>query len=301
MAKQLNRQAYSILTEKEKLILNLQHVEEKSSWTAGEIMSLAHYKLLEIQYRANHFIRLFSEHFELFDDLIPKGTTGTEEVKDYFRLTIGQRKTIKDTYDLLNSKYGFSGKNTREKEIEEQMILWGQSENAHDLTTYNLIKEFDRWNNFRILPPSLREPSAFKRRNKNILKKHIRVTTNIPDISVGKIEQLFGYKKGSKPVYLPVITQSGKVVVFKLKSTKDSIDQLTSLNLYLFTDNKLATEYIELVRSYATQGVKKCKVGLEFWPKYRDMIKRAINYEPIQKIVPSRKYLQLALKKLTFH
>lgn len=39
-----------------------------------------------------------------------------------------------------------------------------ESEDPWDLDSMRLILEFDRWNNFRILPRMLQQPSAFKRR-----------------------------------------------------------------------------------------------------------------------------------------
>lgn len=298
---QLNKKAYSILSEKEKLVLNLQHLEKKSSWEAGEVLDLAHYKLLEIQYRANHFFKLFTSYFTLFPELICEEVSGNKEVKKYLELVIEKRLPVHEAYNQLNEAFGFTGKNQRDREIEEQLTTWGKSDNAYELALYDLVKEFDRWNNFRVLPPSLREPSAFKRRNKNILKKHIKVTTSVPDISIEKIEKLFGHKKGYKAIYLPIITETRNVVVFKLKGNDKTISELTTLNLYMFDSASRANEYIQLIFEYTQQGTKKCKVGLEFWPKYREIIKAAINYEPIQKIVPARRYLQLALKKLTYY
>lgn len=50
-----------------------------------------------------------------------------------------------------------------------------ESEDEWDKDTLRLILEFDRWNNFRILPRMLQQPSAFKRRS----NKRIRYTSNI--------------------------------------------------------------------------------------------------------------------------
>lgn len=45
-----------------------------------------------------------------------------------------------------------------------------ESEDPWDQDTVKLIFEYDRWNNSRILPRMLQQPSAFKRR----LNKRIR-------------------------------------------------------------------------------------------------------------------------------
>lgn len=60
------------------------------------------------------------------------------------------------------------------KNIERNMKRLKESEDEWDKDTLRLILEFDRWNNFRILPRMLQQPSAFKRRS----NKRIRYTSN---------------------------------------------------------------------------------------------------------------------------
>lgn len=297
---QLNKKAWSLLTEDEKIALNLQFGMQKSSWQSGEIMQKSHYKYLEIKYRAEKFLKMFTEHLNFFEEVIPKEVRGNEEVIMYFRLVIGEREKISKANSILNEKFGYSGIKTREQDIYEQMKKWEISEDAYSQITYNLIKEFDRWNNFRILPKELQEPSAFKRRNKNIHKKHIRISTSIPSISIPKIKQFYGVKPKKAKVYLPVVCDKRMIHVMEVRDTEVVLNELTQLHLYIFKDKKIAKEYIDLLFHYTEDTKKSCNEGLEFWPKYREIIKNAKNYEPIQKIVPSRRYLQLALRKLSF-
>lgn len=301
MAKKFNQKAWGMLLEDEKMALSLQHVMSKSSWEAGEIMDKSHYKYLEIKYRAETFLKMFTDHFEKLDEVIPSDIRGSQEVREYFVLCIEKRMKLPEVYDILNEKYGYTGKRTRELQIIEQMRAWEKSENAYELVTYNLIKEFDRWNNFRILPIDIQEPSAFKRRNKKVHLKHIKTTCTVPEISVEKIKKILGAKRGQPKVYMPIITDENKLYLIEIRKTEPAIKQASELNLYLFEDKLHATEYIELLKGYVEPKIKKCIEGLQFWPKYRESIKRALNYEAIQKIVPSRRYLQLALQKLAFH
>lgn len=301
MAKKFNQKAWGMLLENEKMALSLQYVMSKSSWEAGEIMDKSHYKYLEIKYRAETFLKMFTDHFEKLDEVIPSDIRGSQEVREYFVLCIEKRMKLPEVYDILNEKYGYTGKRTRELQIIEQMRAWEKSENAYELVTYNLIKEFDRWNNFRILPIDIQEPSAFKRRNKKVHLKHIKTTCTVPEISVEKIKKILGAKRGQPKVYMPIITDENKLYLIEIRKTEPAIKQASELNLYLFEDKLHATEYIELLKGYVEPKIKKCIEGLQFWPKYRESIKRALNYEAIQKIVPSRRYLQLALQKLAFH
>ena len=59
------QKAWSCLIDKEQQSLFLQLSESKSSWEAGEILKLSHYKYLEIRERSEKFFRLFSDFFEL--------------------------------------------------------------------------------------------------------------------------------------------------------------------------------------------------------------------------------------------
>jgi len=299
MSRTLNRKAWGVLREDEKAAITLKHVDNKSTWQAGEIMDKSHYKFLEISYRATRYLQIFTEYYELYDDLIPGEVTGNPEIKQYFILTMEQRLKLPEVGQTLNRDYGFSSIATRERDIIEQMEKWHNSTNAYEQALYELIKEFDRWNNFRILPPSIQEPSAYKRRVKNVYKRHIKVVTNIPEISIPKIISLFSSK--GKGLYLPLISKDKQqIYIIKVKASKNTHTTLTELNLYLFHKEKTAQEYIEAIYNYIKPKSKKCKDGLDFWPKYRELIKLAENYDEIQKIVPHRKQLQLALSKLAF-
>lgn len=55
------QKAWSCLIDKEQQSLFLQLSESKSSWEAGEILKLSHYKYLEIRERSEKFFRLFSD------------------------------------------------------------------------------------------------------------------------------------------------------------------------------------------------------------------------------------------------
>lgn len=58
------QKAWSCLIDKEQQSLFLQLSESKSSWEAGEILKLSHYKYLEIRERSEKFFRLFLDFFE---------------------------------------------------------------------------------------------------------------------------------------------------------------------------------------------------------------------------------------------
>lgn len=296
----INPQAWAILLPDEKTALNLQYSLNKSSWEAGEVMNKSHYKYLEIKYRAEAFLKLFTEYFQYFNNLIPDGVTGDARVLKYMDLVISQRYKVPQALTLIHGGPGWDNPHWEEV-LTQQMKKWEISENPYAHSFYQIIKEFDRWNNHRILPVTIQEPSAFKRRNKKVYLKHIKITASVPGISVSKISQILGPSNKGPRIYLPLITDSQEVYCLAIRDTKPVYQQITSLNLYVFKTEEVALEYINLLYEYITQDKKTCNTGLIFWPKYRDIIKRALNYEAIHKIVPSRRYLILALNKLEFY
>lgn len=286
-----------ILLPDEKVSLGLQHNMQKSSWQAGEIMGKSHYKYLEINYRATHFIKLFKEYLDLFGDIIPEYVTGDEKVKTYFRLCIKKRMKPGQAIAELG--------NIKKKQLDALIIKtlqdWSDPEKPNEFQAFNLVKEFDRWNNFRILPQSCQEPSAYKRRVKNIYKRQVKMLGKLPPLSIDKITELCKASNNFMPkAYLPLITPKGPTVLMA-KGNPRTIQLATEINLYIFSDKDSAKKYIEAVHRYISVTFRECTDGLEFWPKYRELIKKALNYDSIQKITPSRKYLEMAMKNLEFY
>lgn len=294
----MNKEAWQMLTEDERAALGLQLALKKSSWESGEILGKSHYKYLEIKYRAEFFLKLFTEHLEVFDDVIPQYINGDKTVIEYFRLCIEHRRKPRKAMEEMDKNSKVKRKNINER-IIQQLKKWEVSENAHDSAIYNLVKEFDRWNNFRILPKEVREPSAYKRRIKNFYKKQIRIINTIPEISMERLLKAYETKNKRPYLYLPII-YGGEPEVRRVLINSQSLEIFNTIGLYLFSKFKDAEEYITEIDIYTGKGKKACTDGLDFWPKYRELIKLAKNYDQIQNITPSRKHLQVALVKFEF-
>ena len=296
----MNKEAWQTLTEDERSALTLQLGMNKSSWESGEIMSRSHYKYLEIKYRAEHFLKMFTEHIEVMDRLIPDSLSGDILVIKFFRLCIEQRKKPIVAIKQINSENEGARiqKSIMNEKIVTQMYKWEKSDVAISKVIYDFIKEFDRWNNFRILPRSIQEPSAYKRRIKNVYKKHLKIITSMNPLSSNQLLKLYETKK-SPYLYMPLI-RNGEGSIHKMKTNKQSMAIINEIGLYLFKELEDANEYLQEVELYVGKGKKECTDGLNFWPKYRDCIKKAHNYSEVQKITPTRRFLQLALDKLTY-
>lgn len=293
----VNPAALAILGEDEKTALYIQLGHGKSSWEAGEIMAKSHYKYLEIKYRAEKFLRMFTEHIELYDEVIPKYVSGHKDVIDYLRQCMERRSKPNDIFRDKAQDKDFS-KDYFNNKISDQIRKWGRSEDPHDQAIFNLVKEFDRYNNFRILPPDVQEPSAFKRRIKKAYMKHLKVLSTIPKISLEKILELSKTKKA--PFYYLPIIMDGMVQIHKVKQNRTVTELLNQVAFYIFDSKEKADEYIIPVFHYLNKGKKDCRDGLDFWERYRENIKKAHNYNEVQQITPSRKYLEIAYKKIEF-
>lgn len=295
----VNKLAWETLTEDEKTALTLQLGMQKSSWESGEIMTRSHYKYLEIKYRAEFFLKFFTEHIDVFGRLIPDELTGDKLIIKFIRLCIEKRHKPMQAMEILNQEEEVK---VHKSEVNERLIAqmkqWEKLDEAFGKITFDFIKEFDRWNNFRILPKSIQEPSAYKRRLKNVYKKHLKIITCIHPLSLAKLLKL--YETNRNPyLYMPVIKE-GVGYIHKMKVNQQSLSIINDIGLYLFKEIKDAQEYLGEIEGYVSKKKKECTDGLNFWPKYRELIRKADNYYEVQKITPTRRYLQLALQKLTY-
>jgi hypothetical protein len=292
---EINKQAWELLSSDEKMALSLHHGLDKSSWEVGEIMNKSHYKLLEIKYRAEKFLKMFTEHLEKFHELFPNYITGDSHAISYFRSCIEHRKKPMEALEQIE-KTGKMNKTILNDKIRNTLKKWEDSNNVYNATCYELVKEFDRWNNFRILPKDIQEPSAFKRRVKNYHKKQIKNVISIHPIALEKFKKLYCINS-SPSLYLPLLSPQPEIL--RIKINKACMETINSLGLYTFTRREDATTYSNEVWDYISKGKKQCIDGLDFWPKYRELIKKSKNYHEVMNLVPSRKHLQLAMEKFT--
>lgn len=297
----IQKRALAILTTDERSAVTLQHVHKKSSWEAGEMLSKSHYKYLEIKYRAEQYLKIFSQHFALYDELIPDFVGLSDEVKEYLEYTIEERMRVKEASLKVGGPI-MTDTTSRENHLIEQITALRESKDTHKQNVYSLIMEFDRYNNFRIMPRAIQEPSAFKRRNSTRYKKHLKIATSIPLYSLKRLRELFEIKRKE-------LTEEGFLVllnrdyiedcgIIRVNAKKDNLQIMTNLSLYVFQAKADAQEFAEKVIGYISQETKDPKEGLKFWPSFRNLIKKAINHDKINNIAPTRKSLEIAMKDM---
>lgn len=301
--KKINKKAFAILTNDEQSSLALQKVHGKSTWEAGSILNRSHYKYLEIKQRAERFFELFSIHYDTHGRLIPEDLKVSPELAEYLTLTIEKRMPVKKAALKMNLPI-WAVKKDREALLQIEILKLKHSQSLLAQHLYTIIIEFDRYNNFRILPLSVQEPSAFKRRNKTRFRKHLITSTTISPYILMRVKELYEYSKGPKPKimgYIALLNYADGASfekIIPMNATDKNLTELSSISIYVFPKEDLAFEYIKLVKEYVIDPDKDPKKGLIFWPKFRTLIKDSLNYHEINNIAPSRKGITTAIKDM---
>lgn len=296
--------AWNMLSEDERVALTLQLGHHKSTWQAGEIMGKAHYKYIEIQERAQYLFKRLTDHFKVYNTLIPSECKLTPEVKSYFKMLLIERVKPGVVINKLNSPI-LNNPKKRNELIKNQLNWLENSNKTLDLNILGLIKDYDRWNNFRILPVDCQEASAFKRRNKNRTKKDIKNFMEVEEFSIKIIIDKYSLGENfmEAPIfYVPLfIWETQSIDIIKISREESVKNKISTAGLYIFSKMEEAQTFSELASEYYLDRLNKtndCKKGLKFWPKFRLCIEKAINYSNIQNLVNSRKHIRYCLKEL---
>lgn len=291
----MRSKAWDILNDEEKAALSLSTNHSKSTWEAGEILNKSHYKYLEIQARAKHFFVMFTNYFKLTNDqLIPEDSDISWDFREFILCTIEERMGYRQTLKMIGKESDLTSKAAavRNKAIEEFMDNLLKHKDPKHRELFNIIKEFDRWNNFRILPVGLQEPSAFNRRNKTKTLKYIKNLYELDRAIIDIIKNPRLKPKNDDCYYLPIVCKNNDnndYEIIKLSKSSEIIKHLSKeLNLYIFDDYEVADDYGFLLEQYLIKKKRTCKIGQTFWPKYRTLVSKAINYNDVNNIHPKR-------------
>lgn len=288
--------AWDVLTSDEQMSITLSLSHGKSSWEIGEIMGKSHYKLLEIMGRGKRFFRLFGDYFDEYEELFPISGHVHPDFVMYMEKSILDRLPLKKVLNYIGAREYFDNK-LREKEIVNNMKLLKKNKLTKDL--HDLILEFDRWNNHRILPESIQELSAFKRRNKTKEKNRLKLVSSLPALTLDIIKSHLKStnKKRGLDLYVPLIDdrEKNKKIIIKISNDYNITSKLNYMGLYYFSDYNQAIEYIDLVKGFVYNDEVSCKKGLVFWPQFRVLASKALNYNKLENIQTNRKYFEKML------
>ena len=156
--------------------------------------------------------------------------------------------------------------------------------------------EFDRWNNYRILPRILQAPTPFKRRSTKKDKVYLSFLNRIPDFKIRAMVDI--YWRHGKPekryycAFISTIFPDGYTVV-PIVRKKNVVQEITDTKIYIFEDRLDAEEFGLLVSQYFlnTAGISR---AMKFWKRYRELIQNAINYREINNMDFTCENLEMA-------
>lgn len=291
-------QAWDCLTPLEQQSLFLQLSEGKSAWESGEILGVAHYKYLELRERSQKFFKLFTDFFEVHGSIFRPDSPCDPQFRDYIEASIERRLSTKEAIiasgDSANMVPCVSNNN-----IIRNMNLLQDSSDEWDMYTRRLIFEFDRWNNHRILPKILQQPSAYKRREnkrEKIFLKYILKQT--PDFALERIRERWFYKvKPGKPAYWVALISknlySDGYYLLKIRPEEKVVKEISKFYLYVFNNRDDADTFGFLVNQYIDRTTQ-INLSQKFWPEYRSIIHRAVNYNEVNNMECSVKTLDMA-------
>lgn len=288
MMNEAQQKAWSCLTKVEQQSLFLHTSEGKSSWEAGSMMNISHYKYIEIRERSEKFFRMFADFFEKHNSIFRPDCPCERNFQDFIEGVIEHRLKKRDAVVYTGDSTQQITKVNRKNLIRNMKYL-KESEDNWDLDSMRLIFEFDRWNNFRILPSILQQPSAFKRRLNKKDKIYIKyLLERIPTWVLEKLKERFYYKvKPSKKKWWVALISpdlyTDGYYLLPIRPEEEVLKEMNRFYIYVFDDKEDADTFGYLVTSFYERTAKVI-AGQKFWPEYRYLVQNAINYNAVNNI-----------------
>lgn len=288
MMNKAQQKAWSCLTKVEQQSLFLYTSEGKSSWEAGSMMNISHYKYIEIRERSEKFFRMFADFFEKHNSIFRPDCPCERNFQDFIEGVIEHRLKKRDAVVYTGDSTQQITKVNRKNLIRNMKYL-KESEDSWDLDSMRLIFEFDRWNNFRILPSIIQQPSAFKRRLNKKDKIYIKyLLERIPTWVLEKLKERFYYKvKPSKKKWWVALISpdlyTDGYYLLPIRPEEEVLKEMSRFYIYVFDDKEDADTFGYLVTSFYERTAKVI-AGQRFWPEYRYLVQKAINYNAVNNI-----------------
>ena len=294
-------QAWDCLTQNEQDSLFLNLSQGLSTRKAGEVLKISHYKYLEVKARAEKFFKMFSDYFFKYPSLVNPKAPISEAFRDYL---IGSmiKRLSKDEAVNYGGDSTWVLREFKTKKIVHNMAKLKASEDPWDQDLYALIMEFDRWNNFRILPQILQAPSAYKRRTNKKYKIYLRYLHRIPDFKINYLLNTY-WKKNGKKVYIALISSIFRFgyQVVPIDPGEKTVQAMNDMKIYIFDDQLDAESFgIQVSRFFEIGNPHS---GLKFWKSFNELVEKAMNYKSINNMdfLCDKLDMAYSLKKIPQH
>lgn len=282
MAIKYNAKALRLLREDEQAALNLQIMSGKSTWDAGQIMGKSHYKYLEIASRAKQFVKVFTHYYNTYQNLVPDAVKITPGVRDYFIRVIEKRMAVAQSAKSSGEPLLYD-RISREQILNQFLDYLQQATSKEEQAFYNMILEFDRWNNFRIIPDKHQLRSAFKRREKTEMRQDLERHRLNDHAWWFLIKDKLKKGPADNRLYCAFMMDPDKanIKIINCAQNEDNLALLTKFRVFAFRRESDAIQHGNLISRYLWNPAKHCKDGQLFWPLYRESIGKATNYRKV--------------------
>lgn len=273
--------AWSWLTEKEQQSLFLTLSQGLSTWEVSSIMKIHHYKYLELKARSEKLFKLFSDFLEIHDNIFRPNSRISKRFQDYIIASIEKRMTKDDAIHQTGDSSWYLVP-VRKPLIIKSIEALKVSKDPWDKDTYALIMEFDRWNNFRILPRILQARSPYKRRNNKKTKIYLNYICRIPEFKLRAITDQYWTQNAKDTGYIALISQTiyspqGYQIV-PLNLNREGVQEaMNKLKILVFPKRLYAEQFGILMQNYMTKA--SVQEGQQFWKNYSEVVEKAINYK----------------------
>ncbi len=272
------------LTPLEKSVLSLVIVSNKTKQEASIILNIYPYKFTEIYNRSKKLFTAFTDYYDkVGDNLVPESPTLTELEISFISLIIKARYKPVELVGVMVEFQGLA-RTGAIKQLWDRLLRSSQlNPSDHHQLFYELLRTFDQWNNFRVLPSEYRLPSPFPRRRNREFKKIHEQLNSISELGWAMVQKKFG--TAYPPLaFIPAINQAFAPI--RIVLTKNSLNYCTKNRLPLFPREGVAQEFAEASYDFYSLSRVSTYSAQKFWANFRLKLQVAINYNELLNIRP---------------
>lgn len=278
--------AWEHLTDLEKSVLSLVIVSGKTKQEASIILNIYPYKFTEIYSRAHKLFVKFTDYYSVYPRLVPPLNI-TEEEELFIAMVMKNRRKPSELVGLVPAFLELSKpgaiNNLWAQILRETQLRSHPPNSDHYTHFFDLVRTFDQWNNFRVLPKEFRWPSPFPRRRNREFKKIQDTLVTISDMGWDLVKQRYGTDIAPR-AYIPVPDSIHWYAQVRL--SKDTLYYFTLNKIPVFSTEAVARNFAEASFDFNNQSRVTTYSAQKFWATFRLGVSRALNYSELLSIEP---------------
>jgi len=276
-------QAWEHLTPLEKSVLSLTLVSEKTKQEASIVLNIYPYKFTEIYSRARKLFLVFTDYYEEFSTLLPPVLEQLGVLQHFLPMVLVNRRKPSELAAIVPDFLELNRPQAITSFWHRILRQVQYDPTPHAQAFYGLLRTFDQWNNFRILPPEYRDPSPFPRRRNREFKKIHAQLNSISELGWSTIENQFGTTRPPL-AFIPVVGELFSSIQIRL--TKNSLSYCTNNKIPVFSRKEVAQSFAE--DSYDFHNLSRVSTysAQKYWAHFRLALQSALNHDALLKIRP---------------